>query len=121
MITDNLHSEQLGSTPASTQTGGAKWPLFPTGEGDQEWTSSYVCHAWLLRASNCDWKGPSPEPDRSALLLAWSHLSLCTCRPAHMVCAVMSNAYASQACQNTVWAVFVLPIRAVISLSAEGI
>ena len=33
----------------------------PAGEGDQERQTSYVCHAWVLCTSYCDWQGPSRE------------------------------------------------------------
>lgn len=34
---------------------------FSAGEGDQERQIGYVCHAWVLCASYCDWQGPSRE------------------------------------------------------------
>lgn len=38
--------------------------VFGAGEGDQEWTFGYVCHAWILCPGYCHWQGPSAEPAR---------------------------------------------------------
>ena len=33
------------------------------GQGDQEWPSGHVLHAWLLHPGHRHWQGPRPEPE----------------------------------------------------------